>query len=63
MFNILLVTCLTEILEWYGVWCICGKTTVLNRQLVSTHHHLMHCGRTTVGFKLPEDGVNKHRNT
>jgi hypothetical protein len=59
MFNILLVTCLTEILEWYKKWCIGGKTTVFNRQLVSTHHHLMYCVRTTVGLKLLEDGVNK----
>jgi len=34
MFNILLVTCLTEVLEWYRKWCIGGKTTVFNRQLV-----------------------------
>jgi hypothetical protein len=61
MFNILLVTCLTEILEWYRKWCIGGKTTVFNRQLVrSTHHYLMYCERTTVELKLPEDGVNKH---
>jgi hypothetical protein len=37
-----------------------GKTRVFNRQLVSTHYHLMYCEITTVGLKLPEVGVNKH---
>jgi len=57
MFNILLLTCLTEILEWYRKWYIGRKTTVFNRQLVSIHHHLMYFERTTVGLKLPEGGV------
>jgi hypothetical protein len=60
MFNVLLVTCLTEILDWYMKWYIGRKTTVFNRHLVSTHQHLMYCERTAVGLRLPEGGVNKH---
>jgi hypothetical protein len=33
-----------------------------NRQLISVQKHLMHCEGTTVGLKLPEDGVKKHQN-
>jgi hypothetical protein len=36
--------------------------TILLRKLISGRKYMMCCEGNVVGLKLPEDGVNKHRN-
>jgi len=35
------------------------KSAIVNRQLLSSHKHLMCCEGNVVGLRLPKDGVNQ----
>jgi hypothetical protein len=47
---------------WYSELSICEKPAIFSRQFVSSHKYLMCYEGTAVELKLPEGGVNKHRN-
>ena len=56
------ITCLCALISCMLIIVLLWKkkTTNLNRQLISVHKYLMCCEGTTVGLKLPGEGVNKH---